>query len=133
MGEKKYCSKCGHEDGSGINSLHTMDVEQFMKCNIRDIMEETGWCYECAFFEELLRKHKDNPRWLIIDGSSWIAGNPAPETEVTKPINFLGCGGLFKKAKKFTGEIISSNNWWHQGEVSEAFKDVMPDNAVWID
>ena len=27
--------------------------------------------------------------------------------------------------------IVTSNNCWCQGDVSDAFKDLMPDNATW--
>lgn len=34
-------------------------------------------------------------------------------------------------AIKNDGTVINSNNWWHQGNVPECFKELMPDNAKW--
>lgn len=30
-----------------------------------------------------------------------------------------------------SGEKVMSNDWWHQGDVPECFRDIMPDNAKW--
>lgn len=43
----------------------------------------------------------------------------------------LGCGGR-KMYVNIEGKgIVVSNNCWCQGDVSDAFKDLMPDNATW--
>ena len=45
--------------------------------------------------------------------------------------NSLGCGGR-KMYINIEGKgIVTSNNCWCQGDVSDAFKDLMPDNATW--
>lgn len=48
--KKKICPKCGCEDGSGQNNIHSMNPEHFCKCPIRSIMERDGVCYSCAFW-----------------------------------------------------------------------------------
>ena len=40
--KKKTCPKCGHEDGSGQNNIHSMNPERFCKCPIRSIVERDG-------------------------------------------------------------------------------------------
>lgn len=45
--------------------------------------------------------------------------------------SLIGCGGR-KMYINIEGKgIVVSNNCWCQGDVSDAFKDLMPDNATW--
>jgi hypothetical protein len=48
---KLVCPKCGtpHQP----HSPHTMDADGFERCEIRTIMEDKGWCYECSFFGKI--------------------------------------------------------------------------------
>ena len=64
--EKKVCLKCGSEEN--------VDPTEYMNCPIRDIMEKNDWCYYCSFWQNLYNENKDNPRWIRVDGSSWILG-----------------------------------------------------------
>lgn len=123
----KKCPRCERYEDEGI---HCMDPEEFMECEIRTIMEEKGWCYDCAFWQDLYNKKKDDPRWLRIEGESWVAGPVA--SGFNRSMNFVGCGGRVMTAIKNNGEVITSNNWWHQGDVPECFKELMPDNAKWL-
>lgn len=127
----RKCHKCGHEDGDGVNRCHDMNPDSFIKGDVRSIMEETGWCFSCAFWESIYRKNKDNPNWVIIEGQSWIAHPIKVDYNRNYPI-FVGCGGKWMTAKKENGEIVRTNNWWHQGNIPECFRDVIPDNAKWM-
>lgn len=121
------CPKCGtpHQP----HSPHTMDADGFERCEIRTIMEDKGWCYECSFWQNMYDKHKDDPGWVRIDGESWVL-KPMVEN-VPSGWNSLGCGGR-KMYINIEGKgIVVSNNCWCQGDVSDAFKDLMPDNATW--
>lgn len=124
---KLVCPKCGtpHQP----HSPHTMDADGFERCEIRTVMEDRGWCYECSFWQNLYDKHKDDPGWVRIDGVSWVL-KPMVEN-VPSGWNSLGCGGR-KMYINIEGKgIVTSNNCWCQGDVSDAFKDLMPDNATW--
>lgn len=77
--EKKVCLKCGSEEN--------VDPTEYMNCPIRDIMEKNDWCYYCSFWQNLYNENKDNPRWIRVDGSSWILGE-----EVKKSWYWLGFG-----------------------------------------
>ena len=124
---KLVCPKCGtpHQP----HSPHTMDADGFERCEIRTIMEDRGWCYECSFWQNMYDKHKDDPGWVRIDGESWVL-KPMVEN-VPSGWNSLGCGGR-KMYINIEGKgIVTSNNCWCQGDVSDAFKDLMPDNATW--
>lgn len=106
-----------------------MDADGFERCEIRTVMEDRGWCYECSFWQNLYDKHKDDPGWVRIDGESWVL-KPMVEN-VPSGWNSLGCGGR-KMYINIEGKgIVTSNNCWCQGDVSDAFKDLMPDNATW--
>lgn len=70
-----------------------------------------------------------NEGWVRIDGESWVL-KPMVEN-VPRGWNSLGCGGR-KMYINIEGKgIVTSNNCWCQGDVSDAFKDLMPDNATW--
>ena len=84
---KLVCPKCGtpHQP----HSPHTLDADGFERCEIRTIMEDKGWCYECSFWQNLYDKHKDDPGWVRIDGVSWVL-KPMVEN-VPSGWNSLGC------------------------------------------
>lgn len=81
------------------------------------------------FWQNLYDKHKDDPGWVRIDGVSWVL-KPMVKN-VPNGWDCLGCGGR-KMYINIEGKgIVVSNNCWCQGDVSDAFKDLMPDNATW--
>lgn len=123
MAVKPMCPKCGTSDVLILNQ------KEYSKCDIRSIMEETGYCFYCAFWENLYQKNKDNPNWVIIGGYSWILSD-IREQDKCSPL--LGLGGVRLIAKKDDGTILDGRDWWGQGEVPQHFKDQMPDNAEWI-
>lgn len=108
--KKKICPKCGQEDGSGQNHIHDMNPEHFVKCDIRSIMERDGVCYHCAFWIRMYEQHKNDPNWLIIDGTSYIAYPFVPNTN-NKTRRFMGFGGRTMEAIKNSGEKVISNDW----------------------
>lgn len=117
------CPKCGTSDVSILNP------KEYIKCDIRSIMEETGWCFNCAFWENLYQKNKGNPNWVIINGYSWIL-HDIKEQDKRSPL--LGLGGIRMIAKKNDNTILDGRDWWGQGEVPRHFRNQMPDNAEWI-
>lgn len=119
----KMCPKCG------TTTSVFLDPREYDKCDIRDIMEKKGWCFGCAFWENLYRKNKDNPNWVIIKGDSWIL-TPRKEGDKSR---IWGLGGTRMVAKKKDGTIIDGNNWWYQGKIPPEFRDLMPDNAEWVE
>lgn len=42
-------------------------------------------------------------------------------------------GGKIMEAISNDGRKIISNDWWHQGKIPEEFKELMPDNAKWVE
>lgn len=57
---KLICPKCGtpHQP----HSPHTMDADGFERCEIRTVMEDRGWCYECSFLAKLVRQAQRRSR-----------------------------------------------------------------------
>lgn len=58
------CSICG--------TTEAVDPGEFSKCLLRDIMEERKCCFHCAFWINHLGLYKNDPKWLVINGASWI-------------------------------------------------------------
>lgn len=120
---KPMCPKCETID------VLVLNPKEYTKCDIRSIMEETGYCFHCAFWENLYQKNKDNPNWVIIDGYSWILGD-IKKQDKRSPL--LGCGGSIMIAKKNDGTILEDRNWWGQGNIPPHFRNKIPDNTIWI-
>lgn len=80
----------------------------------------------------MYEQHKNDPNWLIIDGESWIVHPFVPNTNY-RTRRFLGMGGKIMEAISNDGRKIISNDWMHQGIIPEEFKDLMPDNAKWVE
>lgn len=124
---KLVCPKCGAKHNP--NSTHSMNASDFIEGDIKTIMEERGWCFQCACWQNIYNVHKDDPGWVRIDGVSWIIKPTA--AIVPGGWNALGCGGR-KMYINIEGKgIVVSNNTWCQGDVPKVFKELMPDNATW--
>jgi len=44
----------------------------------------------------------------------------------------LGCSGKEMKIQIASGEIISTNNLWHQGKIPEHFRNILSNNAKFV-
>lgn len=85
---------------------------------------------DSAFWQDLYNKMNNDPRWVRINGKSFIFTG----IDDVSPKGWNKCGNLDTEgyAKLKNGNAIHSNNIWFQGEVPEEFKKLMPDNAEWI-
>ena len=107
---------------------------RWMQMDLKGVRQELSWktgggATNALFWQNMYDKHKDDPGWVRIDGESWVL-KPMVEN-VPSGWNSLGCGGR-KMYINIEGKgIVTSNNCWCQGDVSDAFKDLMPDNATW--
>jgi DNA-directed RNA polymerase subunit RPC12/RpoP len=83
-------------------------------------------CFYCSFWlKKINLPEEDEARLVIVDGQHYRLGlnNSAP---------FRGFGG-----RKFTvvfhdGRMIETSCLWHQGEISEMFRQWLPDNAIFV-
>lgn len=118
------CSICG--------TTEAVDPGEFIKCLLRDIMEERKCCFHCAFWINHLGLYKNDPNWLVINGASWMVHPYVPASE--RGHNFIGCGGREMKAITEDGREFFSNNWWHQGDIPEGFLKLIDKShfAKWV-
>lgn len=119
------CSICG--------TTEAVDPEEFGKCLLRDIMEERKCCFHCAFWINHLGLYKNDPKWLVINGASWIVHPYVPASE-RKSSFIMGCGGKEMKAITEDGREFFSNSWWHQGDIPERFLKLIDKShfAKWV-
>lgn len=113
------CKYCGRED----------DMKKYINCSITQVMEQEGCCFNCAFWLNLKQSQEFNPNWVIIDGSSYIFH------ETKEKVNSFalgGCGAVRYIKRLDTGKIYCSNDVWHQGTVPHQFKEMFPNNAVFL-
>lgn len=118
------CSICG--------TTEAVDPGEFSKCLLRDIREERKCCFYCAFWINHLGLYKNDPKWLVINGASWIVHPYVPASE--RKSSFIGCGGREMKAITEDGREFFSNNWWHQGDIPERFLKLIDKShfAKWV-
>lgn len=85
---------------------------------------------ESEFWQNLYNKMNNDPRWVRIEGKSYIF---ASFNDVSpKGWNKFGYQNLIGYAKLKNKDVIHSNNVWFQGKIPEEFKELMPDNAEWV-
>lgn len=130
--ETKNCPKCGFpsvpEDEKIKTSVNLMDPNEFIYSETTEIMKEKGWCFICACWQHRLEVLKDEKNWLIINGESRVAKSFIPNPTHGQRA-FMGSGGTTQYFRKFDGTLIKSNNVWYQGNVPQAFRNEIPDNA----
>ena len=119
------CKVCGLED-------RICDPENFVDGDSRAMMEELNCCFKCAFWEIHARQWEagDDGNTFFINGGRYKDGQRVDQKKVG---GFMGFGGREFIIERFdTGERITSNNLWHQGDVPEHYRSRMPDNAKFI-
>lgn len=113
------CSICG--------TTEVVDPGEFCKCLLRDIMEERKCCFHCAFWINHLGLYKNDPKWLVINGASWIVHPYVPVSERGR--SFIGWKAITEDGREFF-----SNNWRHQGDIPERFLKLIDKShfAKWV-
>lgn len=111
-----HCAICGKEDNH----------ENYCIDSITDIMRHKRVCFECAFWIWQNQMDKEGRDFAIIKNRHYVL---KPHTE---NIHFAGmCGGKYR-IRFHDGREVICDNLWHQGEIPERFRDIMPDNAEFI-
>lgn len=100
----------------------------------KTLMLSKGLCFYCNHDDELLQKYKNGAKYFVIKGNLYT---DAGRTNGNKQYN--GHGGREFKIKILTdmhcflaGDVLSTNNLWHGGHISEFIRGEMPDNAEFI-
>lgn len=71
---------------------------------------------------------KNNPKSLRIDGVQYWLGDDEPFT----PKRWKGFGGRKFTIRRLTGEVIETDNLWYNGDIPEAMREQLPDNAEFV-
>lgn len=131
--ESKYtCSMCGfkHEPAYNISPLKGIDPDNWANCRMKDIMIEKKTCFECAIWLDIIESDKKNSdKILICKGNHFIAHGWLRKEDMN---GFIGFGGDPFYFRMKDGSLYRSNNVWHQGEIPNHFKEILPDNCEMI-
>lgn len=83
--------------------------------------------------EFIVRFWEEKVAWLTrsdvarIDGDHYIVGAE------DAPNSMRGYGGRKFGIKFNDGRVVITTNLWHQGTIPEAWREKLPNNAVWLD
>ena len=93
------------------------------------ILREKNICFTCNHWEE--QDKMTGRKKIIINGSKFADGG-------NKESRLGGWSGLGFGGHRFyikfleSGEVFTTNNLWAQGKISKAFRERMPDNAIYL-
>lgn len=110
--ETVVCHKCGKEEP--LQWVPAMN----------DRLRANKTCFNCDFWLELVAV-KDEPCMVRRDGMHYCINDE-------KSIGMRGFGGTRFKIQFHDGRYVESTNLWCQGHIPEHFRDLLPDNAVFI-
>lgn len=106
-----HCSVCGKDEHLHWNLKYNKELHDYQMC------------FTCNHWRSHYVENLD--RSLRINGQHYLDCG-----RVQNPNAFgVGMGGREIKIRKFDGTIITTNNLWHQGTISKAWRDKLPDNA----
>lgn len=83
-------------------------------------------CFHVDYWNEKI-EDKDNPNIVRIDGTQYYIGKETGEHE------FKGYGGRTFGVKFFDGRLVKTTCLWHNGEIPEEYKELLPNNAKFIE
>lgn len=96
--------------------------------DVGKILKEKNICFTCNHWEE--NEKMIGRKKIIINGSKFADGGEV-DRKITQ--GFVGHGGHRFYIKFLeTGEVFTTNNLWAQGKISKAFRERMPDNAIYL-
>ena len=82
-------------------------------------------CFKIDFWNDKV-KVKDDPRTARISGRHYHI------SEENSRSPFKGFGGCKSVIKFFDGREVITTNLWHNGEIPESHRGLLPDNAEFI-
>jgi len=93
----------------------------------RDVYLE-GNCFDCSFWLEKVRWVQENDlTQVIINRHHYMIG-----VGNSNDFGPKGFGGRQFVIQFFDGRIISTNNLWSQGTIPDRFREMLPDNAIFL-
>ena len=78
-------------------------------------------CWSADFWNQQVI-NKDDPKVVRIDGVQYRIGYENQDS-------FRGYNGRKFNIKLSNGDIIETTNLWHNGDIPDSFKELLPDNA----
>lgn len=94
-----------------------------------DVDKQEDECFTCWHWRDWLEKDKTDPDSIVVQGHHYHIGEePKKDTDKWK----LGFGGSEHRIIRNTGKLVISHNLWHQGEITEYWRQFFPDNAVFL-
>lgn len=115
------------EENKGFCKICNKEYQNHYAGEIALIMEGRGVCFDCAFW---IWQHsldlKGNRDFAIINGAHYVL---CPHTDINWPVG--SCGRKYR-VRFFDGRVVDCDNLWHQGQIPEHFRDIMPDNAEFV-
>ena len=110
---KTYTCRC-----CGKTYIKNFDPEVYLEGN----------CFECSFWLERVRWGEENDRTqVIVNGHHYTIG-----IDDSNDFGPKGFGGRQFVVQFFDGRLISTNNLWSQGTIPNQFREILPDNAVFL-
>lgn len=91
----------------------------------RKELEDNHICFTCNHWRNLYEHDKTNIHF-IVNGEHYI-----PDNENSKS-RFRGFGGALFVIQSLKGTITKSTNLWYQGKISQYWRELMPDNARFL-
>ena len=118
------CPICGRVD----------DPEEYISSRIKEIMEEKKCCFHCAFWYRIHYMDPDEETIpVVVNHTHWSFPSKEPvhyqkshgwSYRPIPTMNYI----LFDD-----GRVAETNQLWHQGNIPEPFRELLPNNAVFID
>lgn len=92
---------------------------------------ENEICFFCDFWAKYIEERKqNNPNMFVIEGNHYVVQPDLANNEYI----FAGHAGqkfIIQPLDKQRPQIVT-HNLWHQGDIPKHFRDILTDNAVFI-
>src|SRR3954467_4010293 len=120
--------------GGKMDDWETLSVQQRAVIDAPDEMDAWGdWVAKAQTGQKKVtigRRFRAVDAWIVRShGHHYLA---KPKVNNRRDRDLLGFGGRDWEIRFLDGEVIETNNLWHQGEIPLALRSVLPDNAEFI-
>jgi hypothetical protein len=123
--KRKPCSCDAHRMSDTVLCCWCSKLERLVwDTDVNRLLLKRKLCFNCDFWMEYVRC-KDNPAALRIGGKHyWIDDERSSGSR-----GFSGRRFVIRKGSV----LVTTTNLWHQGTIPELFRDLLPDNAEFVE
>ena len=115
------CKLCGKED---------TDFSHYGECSEKKLMRAEQICFRCAFWRTK-EARKDDPHQLVINGNMYYYFEDTDKKDKERA-SWRGFGGRRHFIRSLsTGEVFTTDNLWHNGEIPAHFRKIFPNTHEW--